>query len=97
MVLQTNRRLIHRRRSQGDNTGQVIPTTEEVELDASKQGQKRERINQGKRPRNRCAGQSSIKSNHTCTDVQVILTSFHNCVLFRFARCVSPSILDSPI
>lgn len=51
VVFQANRRIC-RRSSEGDNTGKVVPAAKKVELDAGENGEQRESVDEGKRPRN---------------------------------------------
>lgn len=48
VVLKTDRRCIRRRRGQRNHARQVVPTAQQVELDPSKDGQKRQGVNESK-------------------------------------------------
>lgn len=48
MILQADGRFVLGRRSQGDYAGQVVPSTKEVQLDPSKDGQQGQDIDQRK-------------------------------------------------
>lgn len=59
VVFKTDRIFVCRR-SQRDHAGQIAPTTKKVELNASKDGQKRQRVDQSERPSNSCCCQYTV-------------------------------------